>query len=167
LDPGKDYVRIDYKLHFYSSNEPSIDGQELHAKEIEIKSESSGNQQKITINVLGYFKYTQKISGEPPEGFNTPPPATGPSGTNLVPDSLEPTPEPDPNEPEPNPEPEAGDGTGLEADPSLEAENEVEPEPEEPEPDPEPEPEPEEPETQAEDEVNVDDVEVNDDEPEV
>ncbi|CAI2201873.1 9490_t:CDS:1, partial [Funneliformis geosporum] len=108
-------------------DEPSIDGQELHAKKIEILSVSSGNQQKISINVLGEFKYNRKIDGEPPEGFNTPPPPSGPpSGAGGLPSNLGATNEPNPNELEPEPEPEptlGAGGFGLE--PEIEEEPEV------------------------------------------
>jgi hypothetical protein len=91
------------------------------------------------------MKYTRRIGGEPPEGFNTPPPPSGqPSGSSNLPGGLEPNNEPDPNIVDPNPqplEPISGIDPRLEPDPEP-----IEPEPNPEEPDPEPEPLPNEPE---------------------
>jgi hypothetical protein len=130
-------------LHFFSesSTKEPIKGQELHADAIEVQITSEGNTQEIFINVKGNFKYTRKANGEPPEGFNTPPPIGLPSGISNLPESLEPSSEPDLNIMEPNSQP-LEPIVGI--DPELEP-NPTEPEPDPEEPDPEPEPIPDEP----------------------
>jgi hypothetical protein len=146
-DLGKEHTRIDYYLSFFSdsSTPEPIKGQELHADAIEVQITSEGNTQEIFINVKGSMKYTRRIGGEPPEGFNTPPPPSGqPSGSSNLPGGLEPNNEPDPNIVDPNPqplEPISGIDPRLEPDPEP-----IEPEPNPEEPDPEPEPLPNEPE---------------------
>ena len=108
FDPGKNYTRIDYYLHFYSesSTKEPIIGQELHADAFEVQITSEGNTQEIFINIKGDLKYRRKISGEPLEGFNVPPSNTGPSGIISLPDNPEPNSnEPDLNDPFNEPDP--------------------------------------------------------------
>ena len=103
------------------------------------------NQGVFDVEIITKKIIHRKTSGEPPEGFNAPPPPNvPPSGASGLPGNLEATDEPNPNEPESESYPEATtdiEGIGLEVEP--------EEEPDDPEPEQEPEEEPDDPEPDA------------------
>lgn len=103
FDPGKEYTRVDYFLHFFSSAEPPIIDEELHATQVTIERRSEGNKGIINIGIVGNMKYKRKVSGMPPANVSHIP-SHLPSG-EPVPDLPDDVPDqPDINIPEPSPD---------------------------------------------------------------